>query len=1140
MNGKVVNVSLRVLVSSSLVLGFVPAPAIAEVIERSSDEQRENDHSTEDASNQTGEELVGQTSNEVPDAQTEKTEPEALSNNDQINTQSKSDLSTGHLSPTSTCYEWTGEEINLQANLLDSRYNAIDKSQYSLSLVDMNGNTVKGAPACGSYYILAAAKEDSDYSGSVKSDYWIQIIDIHDLANYSVYQTPSYSKVLLGQEPSFKVSKTYTKKDGSSCDSVLQQGIDFEIAEYTYNDYSSGVMYKSQEPPTAPGTYSVTLKGIGNYKGTVTTSVSYASATDLSSAKIESSSTDYELVDGSFDYDAQVIDAEGNAIDPSKYNFYFADSYTSKGSIEKPSKPGSYYVYAEAKSGSEYTGETPKTYISLYNLGDLSSDRWGEHVQGKTLVGSEPIFELSYGYRVLSQNKDFVIDHFKDENGSSLGKNAPTSAGTYKAVIKPKEESNLTGQRSVTFTSYDVDSLSSCTLSYSSQNTSPEVVLNPDSYVPIKEGKADEPNLKVVSATGEVLKKDVDYTLEYHKASVTTGQPFDVICSDINTPGFYVVYAVAKDGSRWHGKTENLRLQSYDVHSLSWFTHVAKKAIAGDVSSFQLIFGPSAGTEVPLELGKDYEIVSVKDSNGLKSTGLPSGPGRYSITVQGIGLYKDSWTLGVDFVSPNGIAQYSLKPGSDTRTYAIGDNGTIDFSASLINAAGDQADLIEGQDYAYQYAQINSLSGPTAIITWSDNPPSKPGTYIVRAKAVDGSSLEGTTDDYALYITVVAANDINGAQVAFGSDVYQVDSDNGSYHADFTGSDINLQPTLSLNGRRLAEGVDYDVVSYGTDSASNACVVIKGKGAFVGKRTIPININVSLDGPGITSEPITERDYSGKAQTPTLRLKAGNNELVPGTDYTVSYENNTDAGTATVTATGIDSVKGTFTQQFKIKGTSISEAQVNVEDQDYTGEALTPDVTVKLGDKTLEKDADYTVEYRDNTKPGEATVTISGRGAYEGTVEAHFKVTKRRSDEPTQSVTMYRLYNSYTGEHFYTASASERDGLVVAGWNYEGIGWTAPESSKSPVYRLYNPYVPGGDHHYTMSESERDGLVAVGWKYEGIGWYSDDSEGVALYRQYNPYAATGSHNYTVSKAENDSLVKAGWRTEGIAWYGVKQ
>ena len=29
---------------------------------------------------------------------------------------------------------------------------------------------------------------------------------------------------------------------------------------------------------------------------------------------------------------------------------------------------------------------------------------------------------------------------------------------------------------------------------------------------------------------------------------------------------------------------------------------------------------------------------------------------------------------------------------------------------------------------------------------------------------------------------------------------------------------------------------------------------------------------------------------------------------------------------------------------------------------------------------------------------------------------------------------MYRLYNKYTGEHFYTGSESERDGLVAAGW----------------------------------------------------------------------------------------------------------
>ena len=137
------------------------------------------------------------------------------------------------------------------------------------------------------------------------------------------------------------------------------------------------------------------------------------------------------------------------------------------------------------------------------------------------------------------------------------------------------------------------------------------------------------------------------------------------------------------------------------------------------------------------------------------------------------------------------------------------------------------------------------------------------------------------------------------------------------------------------------------------------------------------------------------------------------------------------------------------------------------------------------------------------------------------------------------SKTMYRLYNPYSGEHFYTASADERDSIIKAGWRYEGLAWYAPEQSSKPVYRLYNPYVAGGDHHYTMNLSELDMLQAAGWKYEGIGWYSDEAEGTPLYRQYNPYADTGTHNYTMSKAENDSLVSLGWRAEGIAWYGKR-
>lgn len=81
---------------------------------------------------------------------------------------------------------------------------------------------------------------------------------------------------------------------------------------------------------------------------------------------------------------------------------------------------------------------------------------------------------------------------------------------------------------------------------------------------------------------------------------------------------------------------------------------------------------------------------------------------------------------------------------------------------------------------------------------------------------------------------------------------------------------------------------------------------------------------------------------------------------------------------------------------------------------------------------------------------------------------------------------MWRMYNSYTGEHFYTSSTDERDSLRMAGWNCEGVGWVAPTSGKD-VYRLYNSYVPGGDHHYTTNQDERDSLISAGWSYEGIG-----------------------------------------------------
>jgi len=166
-------------------------------------------------------------------------------------------------------------------------------------------------------------------------------------------------------------------------------------------------------------------------------------------------------------------------------------------------------------------------------------------------------------------------------------------------------------------------------------------------------------------------------------------------------------------------------------------------------------------------------------------------------------------------------------------------------------------------------------------------------------------------------------------------------------------------------------------------------------------------------------------------------------------------------------------------------------------------------------------------------------ITVTVAGSLSGYVSA---TNTSASVSTVQKIPMYRLFNTVTGEHFYTASAYERDGLIKSGiWNYEGIGWTAPSTSSAPVFRFFNTVT--GDHFYTMSTVERDSLASGGiWRYEGIGWYSETVPAlqVPVYRAWNPSASVGSHNYTSSASEQGGLIKnLGWRDEGIGWYGIK-
>ncbi|WP_368018397.1 hypothetical protein [Olsenella sp. AGMB03486] len=277
--------------------------------------------------------------------------------------------------------------------------------------------------------------------------------------------------------------------------------------------------------------------------------------------------------------------------------------------------------------------------------------------------------------------------------------------------------------------------------------------------------------------------------------------------------------------------------------------------------------------------------------------------------------------------------------------------------------------------------------------------------------------------------------------------------------------------------------------------------------------------------------PIADQEYTGSAITPAVTVSVGGKTLKQGTDYTVTYTDNVDPGTATATVAGIGSYSGTVTTSFCIYG-DISKADIdNIPDQSFTGVPVMPDFAVKFAGKTLVLNRDYTVSFENNDGEGTATVTITGNGKeFRGSVTKTFKIV-------ILSVPMYRLYNPWSGEHLFTLNKDEVDNLTGIGWKYEGIAWQSPAWSLDKVYRLYNPY--SGDHFYTRSLVEYERLGFIGWNKEGIAFCSASSvTGKPIYRLFNKWLTQGTHLFTTDYNEYAYLSSIGWNREGIAFYSL--
>ena len=212
----------------------------------------------------------------------------------------------------------------------------------------------------------------------------------------------------------------------------------------------------------------------------------------------------------------------------------------------------------------------------------------------------------------------------------------------------------------------------------------------------------------------------------------------------------------------------------------------------------------------------------------------------------------------------------------------------------------------------------------------------------------------------------------------------------------YTGSEVKPSLTVKCGNTILMEGTDYNVTYSNNINIGTATATIRAlnNANYTGTASVKFSIGNDVGG-FIISGYAPSYAYTGKAITPGVVVETGSRTLIPGTEYTVSYSNNVNAGTATITVTGVGKYSGKQTANFVIEPKSMQSLDTtDVADRTYTGDAYTPDITVSDGGKVLTKGVDYTVTYSNNTNPGVATIKIQGTSSnYTGTKIISFRIS---------------------------------------------------------------------------------------------------------------------------------------------------
>ena len=194
------------------------------------------------------------------------------------------------------------------------------------------------------------------------------------------------------------------------------------------------------------------------------------------------------------------------------------------------------------------------------------------------------------------------------------------------------------------------------------------------------------------------------------------------------------------------------------------------------------------------------------------------------------------------------------------------------------------------------------------------------------------------------------------------------------------------QPSCTIQG--LSRGDDFTVTYEDNLDTGIATAIATGINNYTGTTTCTFQIYPgTIEGLGIYLDTY-EYKYTGGEIKPTVYISG----LEEDVDFTVSYENNIDAGTAKAIATGIGNYTDTTYVEFQITTMSIADKNVSISTTSYVydGKAKTPIVTVE----GLQEGTDFEVIYTNNINNGTGYATARGINSYSGEKTVTFTISR--------------------------------------------------------------------------------------------------------------------------------------------------